>query len=91
MLTPYLLFNLVIGTIGWLQRFTDIYVVTDGSGGPVDSTMVPVLYLFNNAFQFFRMGYASAWAWLIFLVVLALTLGQLGLSRRWVYYESEGR
>lgn len=89
MITPYLLFNLIIGAIGWLQRFTDIYVVTDGSGGPVDSTLVPVLYLFNNAFQFFRMGYASAWAWLIFLMILILTAVQFSVSRRWVYYEGE--
>jgi multiple sugar transport system permease protein len=89
MLTPYILFNLVMGTIGWLQRFTDIYVMTDGAGGPVDSTMVPVLYLFNNAFQYFKMGYASAWAWLLFAIVLALTAVNLWGSKRWVYYEGE--
>lgn len=89
MLTPYILFNLIMGTIAWLQRFTDIYVMTDGAGGPVDSTMVPVLYLFNNAFQYFKMGYASAWAWLIFAVVMALTALNLYGSKRWVYYEGE--
>jgi multiple sugar transport system permease protein len=89
MLTPYILFNLIMGTIGWLQRFTDIYVMTDGAGGPVDSTLVPVLYLFNNAFQYFKMGYASAWAWLIFFVVMALTALNLYGSKRWVHYEGE--
>ena len=89
MLTPYILFNLIMGTIGWLQRFTDIYVMTDGAGGPVDSTMVPILYLFNNAFQYFKMGYASAWAWLIFFVVAALTALNLYGSKRWVHYEGE--
>jgi multiple sugar transport system permease protein len=89
MLTPYILFNLIMGTIGWLQRFTDIYVMTDGAGGPVDSTMVPVLYLFNNAFQYFKMGYASAWAWLIFAVVMLLTALNLYGSKRWVYYEGD--
>jgi ABC-type sugar transport system permease subunit/ABC-type glycerol-3-phosphate transport system substrate-binding protein len=89
MITPYLLFNLIMGTINWLQRFTDIYVMTDGDGGPVDSTMVPVLYLFKNAFQYFKMGYASAWAWLIFVVVMALTALNLWSSKRWVYYEGD--
>jgi ABC-type sugar transport system permease subunit len=89
MLTPYILFNLIMGTIAWLQRFTDIYVMTNGAGGPVDSTMVPVLYLFNNAFQYFKMGYASAWAWLIFAVVMGLTALNLYGSKRWVYYEGE--
>jgi len=89
MLTPYILFNLVMGTINSLQRFTDIYVMTDGLGGPVDSTMVPVLYLFNNGFGYFKMGYASAWAWLIFVAVMAFTALNLWGSKRWVHYEGE--
>jgi ABC-type sugar transport system permease subunit/ABC-type glycerol-3-phosphate transport system substrate-binding protein len=89
MLTPYILFNVIMGTIAWLQRFTDIYVMTNGAGGPVDSTMVPVLYLFNNAFQYFKMGYASAWAWMIFAVVLLLTGLNLLASKRWVHYDGE--
>src|SRR5205085_12422903 len=89
MLTPYILFNLIMGTIGWVQRFTDVYVTTGGVGGPVDSTMVPVLYLFNNAFQYFKMGYASAWAWVLFVVIMSLTLLQLRGAQRWVHYEGE--
>lgn len=89
MLTPYILFNLIMGTIGWMQRFTDIYVMTGGVGGPVDSTMVPVLHLFNNGFQYFKMGYASAIAWLIFFVVMVLTGINLWGSKRWVYYEGD--
>lgn len=89
MLTPYILFNLIMGTIGTVQRFTDIYVMTSGAGGPVDSTMVPILYLFNNAFQYFKMGYASAWAWLIFAAIMTLTAINLWGSKRWVYYEGE--
>lgn len=89
MLTPYILFNVIMGTIGWMQRFTDIYVMTNGVGGPVDSTIVPVLYLFNNAFQYFKMGYASAWAWMIFGVVMLLTAINLYGSKRWVHYEGE--
>jgi multiple sugar transport system permease protein len=87
MLSPTIFFNLVMGTIGALQTFETVYVLTDGQGGPVDSTLVPVLYLFNNAFKFFKMGYASALAWLLFWIILALTLVQLALAPRWVHYE----
>jgi multiple sugar transport system permease protein len=76
-----------MGTIASLQRFTDVYVMSGTTGGPVDSTMVPVLYLFNNAFQYFKMGYASAWAWILFLLVLTLAIFQLRLAPRWVHYE----
>src|SRR5262249_22905975 len=55
MLTPYIFFNLVMGTIAVLQRFTDVYLMSSPTGGPVDSTIVPVLYLFNNAFEYFKM------------------------------------
>ena len=51
--------------------------------------MLPILYLFNNGFQYFKMGYASAWAWLIFLVIMLLTAANLWASKRWVYYEGE--
>lgn len=85
MLTPYIFFNLIIGTIGSLQRFVDVYIMTNG--GPVDSTQVPVLYLFRNAFQYFKMGYASSMAWFLFVIILALTLIQLKVAPRWVHYE----
>jgi ABC-type sugar transport system permease subunit len=88
-LTPYIFFNLIIGTIGSLQRFSDIYIMSGPTGGPVNSTMVPVLLLFNNAFQYFKMGYASAFAWIIFILVLIPSLIQVALSRKWVYYEGE--
>jgi multiple sugar transport system permease protein len=90
MLTPYIFFNLIIGTIASLQRFVDVYVMTGfPPGGPVDSTQVPVLYLFTNAFQYFKMGYASALAWFLFVIILALTLLQLKFAPRWVHYEGE--
>ncbi|MCC6443297.1 MAG: extracellular solute-binding protein [Armatimonadetes bacterium] len=88
-LTPYIFFNLIMGTIGSLRRFTDVYIMT--AGGPVDSTQMPVLYLFNNAFQYFKMGYASAWAWILFIIVLIPALIQLNLAPRWVHYEGEKR
>jgi ABC-type sugar transport system permease subunit len=87
MLTPYIFFNLIMGTIAALQRFTDVYLMSSPNGGPVDSTMIPVLYLFNNAFQYFKMGYASAWAWVLFVVIMSLTLLQLRGAQRWVHYE----
>lgn len=87
MLTPYIFFNLIMGIIGHLQIFTQAYIMTEG--GPVDSTLFYVYYLFNNAFQYFKMGYASAMAWILFIIILALTLFQLKLAPRWVYYEAE--
>ncbi len=89
MLSPYIFFNLIMGTIAVLQTFDNVYVMTAGSGGPVDATMVPVLYLFNKAFRYFSMGYASALAWIMFAIILAFTLFQLKMAPRWVHYEAE--
>jgi len=89
MLSPYIFFNLIMGTIGVLQTFDNVYVMTGGSGGPVDSTLVPVLYLFSKAFRYFSMGYASALAWMLFAIILAFTLFQLKIAPRWVHYEAE--
>ena len=85
MLSPYILFNLIVGLIGTMQMFGEAYIMT--AGGPVDSTLFYAYYLFKQAFQFFRMGYASALAWILFVIVLALTMAQLALSRKWVHYE----
>jgi multiple sugar transport system permease protein len=85
MLSPYILFNSIVGLIGTMQIFTEAYIMT--SGGPVDSTLFYAYYLFRQAFQFFRMGYASALAWILFLAVLGLTVLQLRLSKRWVHYD----
>lgn len=87
MLTPYIFFNLIMGTIGALQTFENVYIMT--AGGPVNATRVPVLYLFDNAFRYFNMGYASAIAWVLFVIVLGLTLVQLRMAPRWVHYEAE--
>jgi ABC-type sugar transport system permease subunit/ABC-type glycerol-3-phosphate transport system substrate-binding protein len=87
MLSPYMFFNLIMGTIGALQMFEQIRLTT--MGGPVDATLVPVLLLFNNGFMYFKMGYASALAWIIFAIILCLALAQLKLAPRWVHYESE--
>ena len=86
MLSPYILFNAIVGVIGTMQIFGEAYIMT--AGGPDDSTLFYAYYLFKQAFQYFRMGYASALAWILFLVVLGLTLVQLWLSKRWVHYEN---
>lgn len=89
MLTPTVFFNLVLSVISTFQTFTSAFVATDG--GPLDSTLFYVLYLFRQAFQFFNMGYASALAWVLFLIILVLTLLIVRSADRWVYYEGSGR
>ncbi len=85
MLTPYIFFNLVTGVIGTFQIFTQAFVMT--AGGPAQSTLFYVYYLFNNSFSYFKMGYASAMAWVLFLIIFALTMFQLWGAKRWVHYE----
>ncbi len=89
MLSPTIFLNLVLGLIGALKVFTTAFVATDG--GPGYSTLFYILYLFNNAFKFLEMGFASALAWIFTVLVLALTYAQVRLSRRWVYYAGESR
>ena len=89
MLTPTILFNLVMGLIAAFQYFTQVYVMTAGKGTPADSTMFYALYLYRNSFVYLKMGYASAMALLLFLVILAATAGVLASSKRWVHYHGE--
>ena len=84
-LTPVIFYNLVMGIIGSFQVFTQAFVMT--SGGPSNSTLFYVLYLFKHAFNYFNMGYASAMAWVLFIIILALTLLVFKSSSLWVYYE----
>ena len=88
MLSPVILFNLILGIIGSFQVFTSAFLLTNG--GPQNSTLFMVLYLYRLGFEQFKMGYASAVAWLLFVIILIFTLLQLRLSRAWVYYEGEG-
>ena len=82
-------FNLVLGIIGALQVFTEAYVLTEG--GPNNSTLLLSVYLYRNAFEYLKMGYASAIAWVMFLIVLALTLAVFKSAPMWVHYqESQG-
>lgn len=87
MITPAIFFQLVIGLIYSFQYFTQAYIMT--SGGPVHSTEFYSLYLFKNAFAYFKMGYASAMAWLLFVLILITTLVVFKSSIKWVYYEVE--
>lgn len=87
MLSPYIFFNLIMGIIGTFQIFAQAYIMTQG--GPIDSTLFYAYGLFNNAFRYMRMGYASAMAWVLFAIILVLTAVQLRLSKIWVHYESE--
>lgn len=88
MMSPTIFFTLVIGMIGALQAFTQSYVMT--RGGPNFATYFYVLNLYEEAFVKFRMGYASAMAWVLFISVLLITLLQFRLAGRWVYYKSGG-
>jgi multiple sugar transport system permease protein len=88
LLTPSILFNLIFGFILTFQSFTNSFVATNG--GPLDSTLFYVLYLYRKAFEHLQMGYASALAWILFIIVLIFTLLIFASSRRWVYYRSVG-
>jgi len=84
LMTPTIFFTLIIGLIGAFQIFTQAYIMTNG--GPVNSTLFYALYLYRNAFNYLKMGYACSMAWILFVIVLILTIVQFKLSRRWVFY-----
>ncbi len=85
LLTPYIFFNFLMGMIGVFQTFESAYIMTDG--GPADATLFYAYKLFNESFRFLNMGMASAMAWILFVVVLSVTLFQMWLSKKWVHYE----
>jgi len=87
LLTPTIFFNLVLSIISTFQTFTSAFIATDG--GPLDSTLFFVLYIYRKAFQFRDMGYAAALAWVLFGVVLLLTVLVFRTQRSWVYYGGE--
>lgn len=88
-LSPLIFFNCVMGLIGAMQEFDRMYIMANKGGGPGDSLLTPVMHLFRNGFNYFKMGYASALAWVVFLIILGLTVAQLRLSKKWVRYEVE--
>lgn len=89
MMSPIIFFNLVLGLIAGFQVFAQPFIMT--GGGPRYATLFYVLYLYDNAFRYFRMGYASALAWVLFMIILVLTILTFRWSAFWVYYEGEVR
>src|SRR5215207_4316167 len=87
LISPVLLFNLVMGIIFSFQVFTPAFLMTQG--GPANTTLFTVLYLYQVAFEQFKVGYSSAIAWVLFVVILAFTLIQWKLADFWVYYEGK--
>ncbi len=97
MLSPTIFFQVVTGIIGTFQIFTTAFIISTGDPFYASQSLLfYVLYLYYRAFgklgpAGFQMGYASAMAWILFVIIMAITLVQLWLSKRWVYYESEGK
>ncbi len=87
MLSPTIFFNVVVSVIASFQVFTAALVMTEG--GPANATLTYVLYLYRNAFRLFRMGQASAQAWILFVIIISCTLLVVRTSSAWVYYEAE--
>ena len=87
MLSPTIFFQLIIGVIFSMQIFTEAFIMTNG--GPANASLFFILYLYRKAFQDFQMGYASALAWLLFVVIIAFTLILFRTAKYWVYYEGE--
>ncbi|MXZ40759.1 MAG: sugar ABC transporter permease [Caldilineaceae bacterium SB0666_bin_21] len=85
MISSITFFNLVVGVIASFQVFTTAFIMT--RGGPQNATLFLVLYLYRNGFQYFKMGYASAIAWMLFVIIVAFTVIQFRLASRWVYEE----
>lgn len=89
MLTPTIFFNLILQIINGFRVFTESYVITDG--GPLDSTLSYVLYLYRRAFTYFDMGYSCALAWILVAIIAVFTIIIFRTQNSWVYYESEGK
>jgi len=94
MISPVIFYTIIINIIGYFQYFTEAWVMTanreGAAGGPANAAMFYSMYLYQNAFQQLKMGYASAMAWVLFIVVLIVTGLLFFTSRYWVYYRSEG-
>ena len=87
LLTPMVFFNLVMTIINAFQAFTSSYIISQGSGGPMDSTMFYTLYLYIKGFRQFAMGYASAMAWVLLIIIAVVTAIMFAAANRWVYYD----
>ena len=87
LLSPVILFNVIVGLIGGFQYFVEPFVITQG--GPADATLTYGLYLYDNAFTYFRMGYAAAMAWVLFVIIMVITAVLLKTASRWVFYQGQ--
>ncbi|SDR56587.1 carbohydrate ABC transporter membrane protein 1, CUT1 family [Rhizobiales bacterium GAS191] len=87
LLTPVVFFNGVVQTIEAFKAFTPAFIISGGTGGPIDSTLFYTLYLYQEAFAYFRMGYASALAWILVVIIAAFTAFAFLSSRYWVHYD----
>ncbi|UUZ94731.1 ABC transporter permease subunit [Paenibacillus sp. P25] len=90
LLTPVIFFNLVIQLIGSFQAFTQSFIISGGQGGPMDSTLFYTLYLYMKGFTFYEMGYASAMAWVLLVIIGLFTALIFGSSKFWVHYGDGG-
>jgi multiple sugar transport system permease protein len=91
LLGPVIFFNLVLQTIEGFKAFTPAFIVSGGTGGPVDSTLFYTLYLYQEAFANFRMGYASALAWVLLVIIAFFTALSFASARYWVHYDDDRR
>ena len=91
MISPIILFNVILSLVLSIQYFTQAQVIETTPGSPGNSTMFYVTYYYQQAFQYLHLGYASAMAFLLFILVLIVTVVLLKTSSRWVYYENEER
>jgi multiple sugar transport system permease protein len=88
LLTPVIFFNAVVQTIDAFKAFTPAFIISSGTGGPIDSTLFYTLYLYQEAFAYFRMGYAAALAWLLVIIIALFTAFAFLSSRYWVHYDA---
>jgi multiple sugar transport system permease protein len=91
LLAPVIFFNLVLQTIDAFKAFTSAFIISGGTGGPIDSTLFYTLYLYEEGFGNFRMGYASAMAWVLLIAIAAFTAAAFLTSKYWVFYEDDGK
>ena len=91
MISPVLFYNFTLMLIGAFKYFDLAYVLKDGTGGPNDQTLFYVLNWYKNSFEYNLMGYGAALAWVLFLIVLVLTVINFWGQSKWVYYAGEGR
>jgi multiple sugar transport system permease protein len=87
MISPVILFTFITSLIYTLQTFTQVYVISNGLGGPNNASLLYLLYLFLNGFRWFRLGYASALAWVLFIIIVILTILMIKAGERRIHYE----